>query len=49
MDYRTIFKSFLLRLLYDKYQNALGVTIIGGCCGTTPEYIRKIRTILPKN
>lgn len=28
---------------------ALGVEIIGGCCGTTPEYIRKIRTILPKN
>lgn len=25
---------------------ALGFTIFGGCCGTTPEYIRRIRTAL---
>jgi 5-methyltetrahydrofolate--homocysteine methyltransferase len=24
----------------------LGVEIIGGCCGTTPETIRKIRALL---
>ncbi|MGC9364337.1 MAG: homocysteine S-methyltransferase family protein [Fidelibacterota bacterium] len=28
---------------------ALGVEIIGGCCGTTPEYIRRIREIFTKN
>lgn len=28
---------------------ALGVEIIGGCCGTTPEYIRRIHEIFTKN
>lgn len=27
---------------------ALSVTIIGGCCGTTPEYIRAIRDLIQK-
>lgn len=27
---------------YAKYWKELGVKIIGGCCGTTPEYIKKI-------
>ncbi len=29
----------------EKYVN-LGVTIFGGCCGTTPEYIREIKKML---
>lgn len=28
---------------------ALGVEIVGGCCGTTPEYIRKIKALLQNN
>lgn len=26
-----------------------GVTILGGCCGTTPDYIRKLRTLLDQS
>ena len=26
---------------------ALGVAVIGGCCGTTPEHIRAIRGAIP--
>ena len=25
---------------------AAGASVIGGCCGTTPEYIRKLRLML---
>lgn len=27
----------------------LGVKVMGGCCGTTPEYIRAVRSVLDKN
>ena len=34
------------RHLEDLYQR--GATILGGCCGTTPDYIREIKTRLQK-
>ena len=30
-----------------KMMAELGVEIIGGCCGTTPEYIKEIAAIIP--
>jgi len=27
---------------------AAGANVIGGCCGTTPEHIRKIRVVFEK-
>jgi len=37
---------------YAKYMERLieqGVNIIGGCCGTSPEYIKELRKLLEKN
>lgn len=38
-------KSFAQQM--EKFMD-LGVTIIGGCCGTTPEYIREMKKMLEK-
>ena len=31
---------------YMKKMLEMGVNMIGGCCGTTPEYTKKMRTLL---
>ena len=31
-----------------KYLISSGAAIIGGCCGTTPEYIREFRKVISK-
>ena len=34
--------------VYQRYID-LGVTILGGCCGTAPEYIKKVRELVEEN
>lgn len=36
-------------LMYDMLEKYHNVRIIGGCCGTTPEHIRKIRQVIDRH